>query len=243
MNRTRHLTSPLAVMAALIAIVASAPGWAAITVHKWEDYTKPFKTRLKGVSGENPGIVQLTLPASVIENKQVELRVSSSSFGGYASGSYRAVLYINDNQLPPLMVGPDLRIPLERRILKPGINTLRFYGSVNTVKIDVYEIKIELTEPPPSQAQTESSSLPKPQEAKKPPEPERAKLAEKPVLTPTPPKQEDARQPEIAPTPLKKEMPAPAAVKPDDTKPHAVLEKPAPAQSVPVQSIGDPGQR
>ena len=190
MNHARRLTSLLAVMTALILIVAAAAGWAAITVHQWEDYTKPFKTRLKGVSGENPGIVQLTLPASVIENKQVMLSVSSSSFGNWAA-SYRAVLYVNDQQLPPFMVGPGLNIPLERGILKPGINTLRFYGSASTVKIDVYELKIELTEPPPSQAQTAPLPLPKPQEAKKPPEPERAKLAEKPVVTPTPPKQED----------------------------------------------------
>jgi hypothetical protein len=242
MNRARRLTS-LTVMTVLILIVAAAAGWAAITVHQWEDYTKPFKTRLTGVSGENPGIVQLTLPASAIENKQVILSVSSSSYGGYAAASYRAVLYINDQQLPPLMVGPGLNIPLERGILKPGINTLRFHGSASTVKIDVYELKIELTELPPSHAQTAPLPLPKPQEAKKPLEPERAKLAEKPVVTPTPPKQEEIRQPETAPTPLKKEIPASAAVKPDDIKPYAVLEKPAPDQSMPVQSIGDPGQR
>jgi hypothetical protein len=242
MNRARHLTS-LTVMTVLILIVAAAAGWAAITVHQWEDYTKPFKTRLTGVSGENPGIVQLNLPASAIENKQVILSVSSSSYGGYAAASYRAVLYINDQQLPPLMVGPGLNIPLERGILKPGINTLRFHGSASTVKIDVYELKIELTEPPPSEAQKAPQPLPKPEEAKKPPEPERAKLAEKPVVTPAPPKQEEIRQPETASTPPKIEMPAPAAVKPDDTKPYAVLEKPAPAQSMPVQSIGDPGQR
>ena len=86
----------------------------------------PFKTRRKAVSGENPGVVLLTLPASVIENTQVVLSVSSSSYGGYASASYRAVLYVNDKQLPALMIGPGLRIPLEREILKPEINTLRF---------------------------------------------------------------------------------------------------------------------
>jgi hypothetical protein len=62
MSRARHLTS-LAVMTALILIAAADAGWAAITVHKWEDFTKPFKIRLKSVSAENPGIVQLTLPA------------------------------------------------------------------------------------------------------------------------------------------------------------------------------------
>jgi hypothetical protein len=205
-------------MTALILIVAAAAGWAAINVHKWEDYTKPFKTRLKGVSGENPGVVQLTLPASVIENKQVILSVSSSSFGPYASG-YRAVLYVNDKPLPPLMIGPGLRIPLERGILKPGINTLRFSGSTNIAMIDVYELQVELTEAPPTKAQAAPPPLLKPEEVKKPPEPDRAKLAEKPVVTPAPPKQEDIRPPEIAPTLPKKEMPAPAAVKPDEAKP------------------------
>lgn len=93
MNRARHLSSLLAVTATFILIVAAAAGWAAINVHKWEDYTKPFKTRLKGVSDENPGIVQLTLPASVIENQQVILSVSSSSFGGTLRVHAKAILH------------------------------------------------------------------------------------------------------------------------------------------------------
>src|SRR5512136_2709169 len=130
MNRAPLSTSSPSVAAALlIVMVAAAAAGASAATHKWEDYTQPFKIRLKTVSAENPGVVLLTLPASVIENKQVELTVFSSIFGGYGSYLYPVLLQVNDSSPQPLKVGPGLKVILERKILKPGINALRFFGS------------------------------------------------------------------------------------------------------------------
>ena len=82
----------------------------------------------------------------------MELAVFSSSFGGYGSYVYPVLLQVNDSKPQPLKVGPGLKVILERKILKPGINALRFFGSTGNTMIDVYELKIELAEAPPPKA-------------------------------------------------------------------------------------------
>jgi uncharacterized caspase-like protein len=221
-----------------------AAAWAAAATHKWEDYSKPFKTRLKGVSVENPGVVLLTLPASITENKQVELTVFSSSFGGYGSYIYPVLLQVNDSKPQPLKVGPGLKVILERKILKPGINALRFFGSTGNTMIDVYELKIELAEAPPPKAPAAPMASSKPEEVIKPREPDRARPSERPAEVPSAPKAEDVRPPEKTPPPPKKETPAAAAMKAEETKAEVAPVQPAAPHPMPAQPAGgDPGQR
>jgi uncharacterized caspase-like protein len=245
MNRARHSTSLFAAVTAFIMAAAAATAGAAITVHKWEDHKKPFTTRLKAVSLENPGVVLLTLPAPAIENKQVELTVFSSSFGGYGSYVYPFLLQVNDSKPQPLKVGPGLKVLLERQILKPGINTLRFFGSTGNTMIDVYELKIELAEAPPAKAPAAPLASSKSEDGIKPREPDRTKPSERPLeVTPTP-KAEDVRPPAKTPLPSRKETPAPAAVKAEEPKPEAAAVQPSAApHPIPAQpAVGDPGQR
>ena len=128
--------------------VLSATAWADTKVYKWADYTKPFGTRLVGIDDIKPTIVEVDLPESVVENKEVILIVSSSFYSG--SFGNRVSLSVNERDLGHLVSGPNLKVALDRRIINAGKNTLKFitdsrYGRFGTMAVD--DLRIELRDP------------------------------------------------------------------------------------------------
>jgi hypothetical protein len=128
--------------------VLSATAWADTKVYKWADYTKPFGTRLVGIDDIKPTIVEVDLPESVVENKEVILVVSSSFYSG--SFGNRVSLSVNEWDLGHLVSGPNLKVALDRRIINAGKNTLIFitdsrYGRFGTMAVD--DLRIELRDP------------------------------------------------------------------------------------------------
>ena len=128
--------------------VLSATAWADTKVYKWADYTKPFGTRLVGIDDIKPTIVEVDLPESVVENKEVILIVSSSFYSG--SFGNRVSLSVNESDLGHLVSGPNLKVALDRRIINAGKNTLKFitdsrYGRFGTMAVD--DLRIELRDP------------------------------------------------------------------------------------------------
>jgi Caspase domain len=167
--------------------VLSTSAGAETTVYKWTDYRKPFGTRIVGINDSKPAIVEVDLPESVVENKEVALIVSAS----LASGTYgmRVLLSVNGRRLPSLMPGPRLRVVLGQEIIKPGINKLALLADSKYSMIDIYDLRIELgdtvakTNPPPA-----SKSI----DIKKKVEPEPIKISQPAtIVEPVVPKQEE----------------------------------------------------
>jgi hypothetical protein len=241
----------LAVMLILtVGPVSPAP---TVTAHKWEDHTRPFTTRLTGITRQDPGVVLLTLPASVVAAQQVTLIVSTAAYGGHAPYSTRVVLLVNDNPLPALVMGPGLKVGLEHKHLRPGVNVLRFIGVNDTNRIDVYDMRIELTAAPPAREAATPPASTKTGEAAQPPAPERAKAAERPTETPAVPRV-DPRPSASAAAPVPAQPSAPAVAKAEEPPPPVAIAppsapardeapKPSPAPSMPAQPERDPGQR
>ena len=125
--------------------VLSTAAWAETTVYKWTDYSKPFGTIIAGIDDSKPAIVEVDLPESVVENKEVVLIVSAS----LTSGTYgmRVLLSVNGRKLPALMPGPGLRVVLGQGVIKPGTNKLAFLRDSNYSMIDIYDLRIELRDP------------------------------------------------------------------------------------------------
>ncbi|MRR10571.1 hypothetical protein EG831_10970, partial [bacterium] len=127
----------------LIVTVAPVAPADAVTVHRWEDHTRPFGARIAGVTRQDPGVVVVTLPAAVVATRQLSLTLSTTASGGHATYAMRVLLLVNDNPLPALMMGPGLRVDLNPMHLKPGANVLRFVAFNDTHPIDVYDMRIE----------------------------------------------------------------------------------------------------
>ncbi len=121
--------------------VLSTTAWAETKVFKWTDYRKPFGTRIVGIDDSEPAIVEVDLPESVVENKEVILIVSSSFYRG--SFSARVDLSVNENGLGSLVSGPNVKVVLDQRLIHAGTNTFKFStGSLNTM--EVHGLRIEL---------------------------------------------------------------------------------------------------
>ena len=162
-------------------------------VYKWEDYTKPFKTKIQRISDKDPGIVEVDLPESVFKNIEVVLTVSTSSSGGSANLA-RALLSVNGKQLPLLMVGSGVEVILEQGIIKPGTNRLIFSPlqatyDVNNLRIELRDPRtkvhkktatanLEMPETQPTVTQIPIPPTPKPEEPKKASELDSAKVLE-----------------------------------------------------------------
>jgi len=191
------------------------PDVAPESTYRWADYAQPFKTRVV-ISSDKSKSVQVELPAAVMNSSEVLLYVSTSSTGAY-SYNVRVRLYINGKALAPFTSGPNLKLAVDKGYLTAGLNTFRFECFGGSDRFEIYELKFGL---PDALAHTPSSiSKGKREETKAPQEPEKINLPETPATT------------------------SPAAVKPVEAKPNIVPEKPAPAQSIPVETAGDPGQR
>lgn len=199
----------------LVLFFLAGPTWATTTAYEWSDYTKPFKTRINNTSSQNPGTIQVKLPASIAD-KPIVLNISTST--STASGSrvigVRFLLFINAKYHSAWITGPGASIAVAPGIFKPGVNTLRIFGPNEPV--DVYEIRLEMGE----QLAVQPPSTP---EAARKPSPEPAVV-----------KAPEPRPPPAPPPPAAKKQEAPVAIVP---------EKPAPVQPVPIQSGIDPGQR
>jgi hypothetical protein len=122
--------------------VLSATAWADTTVYKWTDYTKPFKTKLIVISDTKFTIVEVDLPESVIENKEVILIVSSSFDSGSFSG--RVSLSVNERELGILVSGPNVKVVLDGRIINAGKNILKFSTDSRMSTMAVNDLRIEL---------------------------------------------------------------------------------------------------
>ncbi|HSO60226.1 MAG TPA: caspase family protein [Desulfobacterales bacterium] len=125
--------------------VLSATAWAETKVYKWADYTKPFGTRLVGIDDMKPTIVEVDLPESVVENKEVILIVSSTFYTGSFSG--RVSLSVNERELGSLVSGPNVKVVLERRIVNAGKNILKFSTDGRFSTMAVNDLRIELRDP------------------------------------------------------------------------------------------------
>jgi hypothetical protein len=185
------------------------------SIYRWGDYSKPFTTRIKVLSDKH-SIVQVDLPASIIDHDKIILNISTS-LSTVTFGS-RISIGVNDTELLTFSVGPEAKIPLPRGILKAGINTIKFNCSnlysphSNPGEIDVYELRFELPPLKPTTAQASPSPSSQPIEVKTPAEPEPPKTQLPPASAePAIPKREENAQAEKAATALKKEMVVPVS--------------------------------
>ena len=233
MNRDRRFSFCRWVAAMLIVAVALVAPADAVTIHKWEDHTRPFGARIAGVTRQDPGVVVVTLPAEVVATRQVSLTISTTASGGHATYAMRVLLLVNDNPLPALVMGPGLRVDLDPRHLKPGVNVLKFFGYSDTNRIDIYDMRIETADAAPGRQAA----------------PEQAKTIERPPAPPAAAPRVDPRPPTPAPAPAppaartEASLPAPAPPPPTAKAPPP-MEPPAPVlPSAPVQAEADPGQR
>jgi uncharacterized caspase-like protein len=192
-------------------------------------------------------VVVVTLPADVVATRQVTLTVSTTASGGHATYAVRVLLLVNDTPLPALVMGPGLRVDLDPKHLKPGVNVLRFIAFNDTNPIDVYDMRIETAAAAPGREAA----------------PEHAKAAERPPappaaaarVDPRPPEKTPAHRPAQPPAPTVATAegprpdaaagppPAPATVKAEEPKQAAAPVGPAAPQRTPAQPEGDHGQR
>jgi hypothetical protein len=114
-----------------------------VKVHKWEDYSKPFNVKMQRVSDNDPGIVEVDFPESILKNFEIVLIVSTSTSGPILHA--RVVLSVNGRQLPLFFIGSDVAVILKQGIIKPGANTLVF--STIQLTYDVNSLRFELREP------------------------------------------------------------------------------------------------
>ena len=255
MRRIRRVPVLFGISMALIAVLCAGSPASAVTVHKWEDYTRPFGARLAGVTRQSPGVIVLTLPAAVAATQQVTLAVSTTASGGHATYAARVLLLVNDNPLPALVMGPGLRVDLDPRHLKPGANVLRFVGFNDTYRIDVYDMRIETAaaapgrEAAPQQDSTKSAAAAaeprvdaRPAAPVPPPRPA-APPAPAPVAgRAESPRPETAASPPPAPT-QPAAAPAPPSIQAEAPKPPAASALSPGLPHAPAQPEGDPGQR
>jgi hypothetical protein len=205
MNRARMIL--ILVCVCILSVTARANA----RVYKWNDYTKPFNTRIK-VLNDEPSIIQVDLPASIIDHNKVILNISTSqSTGTFGS---RISIGVNDTELLTFSVGPEAKIALPRGILKAGINTIKFncsnLYSPHSGEIDVYELRFALPQLKLTTAQTSPPPAPQPIEVKTPAEPEPPKIQQPPASVETAgPKQEETPQAAKSETAPKKEIVAP----------------------------------
>jgi uncharacterized caspase-like protein len=235
MKRIRRFPVLFGISIALIAVLGAGSPASAVTVHKWEDYTRPFGARLAGITRQSPGVLVVNLPAEVVASRQMSLTVSTTASGGHATYAARVLLLVNDHPLPALVMGPGLRVDLDPRHLKPGANVLRFVGFNDTYRIDVYDMRIEATG-----ATTGRDAAPEQAKAvERPPAPPAAVA---PRLDPRPP--ETASPPTPAPPAARTEAPKPVPAAPPPAAQAPPPQPPAPVlPPAPVQAEADPGQR
>jgi uncharacterized caspase-like protein len=252
MNRERRFFFCLCIAGMLILTAAAVVPAAAVTVHKWEDHTRPFTTRLTGITLQTPEVILLTLPAAVVATKQVALSFSATAYGSHSAYSTRLALRVNEAPMPALTVGPGMRAELERKFLKPGANIIRFYSTSDTTKIDVFELRVELTDAAPGRdAGTPVASVrPAPADRATPPEraaesPGTPRVDAQPPAAAPPPTPAAPPAPAISPKPdaAAAPPPAPAAVKAEEPKQAVATAPPAAPPRAPVQPERDPGQR
>ncbi|MCU0562395.1 MAG: caspase family protein [Desulfobacterales bacterium] len=240
MNRNRRFSLCRCLAAMMIVAVAPVAPGGAVTIHTWEDYTRPFGARLAGITRESPGVIVLTLPADVVATRRVTLTLSTTASGGHATYGARVLLLVNGNPLPALLMGPGLRVDLDPRHLQPGVNALRFVGFNDTYRIDVYDLRIETAAAAPGREAA----------------PAQAKAVERPPAPPAaPPSQVDPRPTAPAPPSTPAPAPAPPAARAEAPKPVPAtpppaakspppMQPPAPAlPPAPVPAETDPGQR
>ena len=134
---SRHI---IPIFVCLMVLLATA--WADTTVYKWTDYSKPFKTKLTGISNNKIATVEVDLPESAIENKEVILFVSSSLYSGSVGG--RVLLSVNERELGYVTSGSNAKVVLDRRIINSGKNTLKFSTDSGLSTMAVSELRIEL---------------------------------------------------------------------------------------------------
>lgn len=224
-------------------------------VHKWEDYTKPFNAKIQRVSDNDPGIVEVDLPESILENFEVVLIVSTSTSGPVLHA--RVVLSANGRQLPMLLIGSDVKVVLKQGIIKPGTNTLVF--STIQLAYDVNNLRIELREPlakvqkktasenieiSETQPTTTQILLPPSaahEEVKKASEVESAKIPEK---TPSPPPQIKEAKKALEIDSLKLQKADESILRKQEEGQQVVkLDTEPPKQLLPVTDRTDSGQR
>jgi uncharacterized caspase-like protein len=119
--------------------------WAGAKVRKWADYTQPFKTRIENIDEKDPEIVEIDLPESVVENKELVLIVSTALSSGSYSGA--VLLSVNGREFPSLIRKPMFKVELGQGVIKPGTNRLTFLSSTRESKMDVYYLRLELRDP------------------------------------------------------------------------------------------------
>ena len=198
------------------------------------------------------------MPAAVVATQQVTLSVSTSAYGGHATYAARVLLLVNDTPMPALVIGPGLKVDLERKHLRPGVNVLKFLGFNDTNRIDVYDMRIELAAAPPGREGAKPQASTQTGEAGQPPAREPAKAVDGPAaprVDPRPPEKTPAPRPAQPPAPTVATAegpkpdaaagppPAPATVKAEEPKQAAAPVRPAAPLRAPVQPEGDPGQR
>lgn len=121
------------------------------------------------------------MPAAVVATQQVTLSVSTSAYGGHATYAARVLLLLNDTPMPALVIGPGLKVDLERKHLRPGVNVLKFLGFNDTNRIDVYDMRIELAAAPPGREGAKPQASTQTGEAGQPPAREPAKAVDGPA--------------------------------------------------------------
>jgi len=140
----------------------------------------------------------------VVATQQVTLSVSTSAYGGHATYAARVLLLVNDTPMPALVIGPGLKVDLERKHLRPGVNVLKFLGFNDTNRIDVYDMRIELAAAPPGRVAAKPQASTQTGEAGQPPAREPAKAVDGPAAP-----RVDPRPPEKTPAPRPAQPPAP----------------------------------
>ncbi len=188
------------------------------SIYRWEDYTQPFKTKIQGVSRDNPKVVLVELPAELTNSDEAALYVSTSTSGAFSSYSGRVSLHVNYKPIPPFTIGPNLKLLINKGYLKPGLNGFRFdYSGLGSLEVD--ELRFGLPEALAHKSRPSPISPPKREETKPMQEPPRLQSPAGPAGA------------------------LPADAKSGEVKPPASSGAPLPARPMPIQPSADPGQR
>jgi uncharacterized caspase-like protein len=192
------------------------PAESTVKTYQWEDYTKPFETRIAISSGETKS-VRVELPAAVADADEVQLFVSTAASGPWSYNT-RIQLTINAKPINQFTTGPDFKLDIKKGYLKTGANIFTFDCVGPADYFNIYELKF---------------GLPNALADMTPPRPSPAKREE----TTAPPK------PEIVKSPVASAPTTAGVVKADKAEPNVVPEKTTPSQPKPVPAIDDTGQR
>ncbi len=151
--------------------------------------------------------------------------------------------------MPALTVGPSMRAELERKFLKPGANILKFYCTSDTAKIDVFELRVEITDAVPGREAATPVASARPADATPPASADRAQPPERAAECPVTPRVDP--QPPAAVSRIEKPKPdtatasasAPVTAKVEEPKQPIATAPTAAPHRAPLQPERDPGQR